>query len=126
MYPNSSTIYFAVWGFGIPWQIFGNVGIYARQKYSLTNAMKTEIRSFAKYVKQHRLTSVRILGYSQYTGNAALDYGLSAKRAHQVAKYFSEALNRLKYSVASISELAQGSLSTNTSVLFSTVEMAVN
>jgi len=126
VYPNSSTIYFAVWGFGIPWQIFGNVGIYARQKYSLTNAMKTEIRSFAKYVKQHRLTSVRILGYSQYTGNAALDYGLSAKRAHQVAKYFSEALNRLKYSVASISELAQGSLSTNTSVLFSTVEMAVN
>jgi len=126
VYPGSSTVYFAVWGFGIPWQIFGNVGIYARQKYNLTNAMKTEIRSFAKYIKQHRLTSVRILGYSQFTGNSALDYSLSGKRAHQVTKYLSETLNRLKYSIVSISELAQGSLSTNTSVLFSTVEMAVN
>jgi uncharacterized repeat protein (TIGR02543 family) len=126
VYPSSATVYFAVWGFGIPWQIFGNVGIYARQKYNLTNAMKIEVRSFAKYIKQHRLTSVRVLGYSQFSGNSVLDYGLSGKRAHQVAKYLSETLKRLKYSIASISELAQGSLSTNTSVLFSTVEMVVN
>jgi uncharacterized repeat protein (TIGR02543 family) len=121
--PTSDVSFFAVWATASPWQIYSNVGIFSRNNVGLTSAMKRVIVKFADYIKKKKIKEVRILGYSAFSGNTNRDTSLSISRASAVARYLINELNRLKVRGVSINSSGQGSLPTNTSVLFSTVEM---
>ena len=124
--PATSTRYFAIWGDSVPWQIFGTIGIFARQKSTLTSLMKHSVKVFARYLRLHRAKSVEILGYASFTGHGTVDSALSTSRAHEVAKYLKAELNRMKISGVSVIQLGEGSLPGNTGVLFATVEMLIS
>lgn len=124
--PVTSVRYFAIWFDSVPWQVFGTVGIFDRQKSSLTNLMKRSIRTFVNYIRLHKSKSVEILGYTPFSGNATFDASLSASRAREVAKYLMVELRRMKLSGVSVIQAGEGSLPKNTSVLFATVEMLLS
>ncbi len=106
-------------------ELYGAVGLFARNSTELTAAMKAQVRQLAETIKAKEYKKVTLYGYTAETGLASLDMSLSSTRATRVANYLREQLSALKVTGVTISAAGEGAIAKMTASQYSRVEVFV-
>jgi outer membrane protein OmpA-like peptidoglycan-associated protein len=116
---------YAQWKGSLTPVLYGAVGPFAKDSAKLDDAMEAEIHGLAVTVRDKKIKSVTLYGYTAATGLASLDKSLSSERAETVATYLRKQFSDLKVEGVTVSAAGEGSIEGNTSSLYSRVEAFV-